>query len=200
MWPTGPSSDPVGELQTVSLQLTDAHPLHRHDERRPLVILRVDPVDLCPVGQCLRHVRQAASARGPVELQTWTVLLGLVEDHVLARRRRRQSGRHGNWRRLGCLCENTFQTMSSVVRRNIRSCNSMCWNLSLCLTCIGDTIARGSVGQLLPAAVGAVLDAAVCTFYCESNRKSGELNEIHLSEKQSVVLKHRNFFKPGNKG
>lgn len=40
------------------------------------------------------------------------------------------------------------------------------WNVALRLTCIGDTVVRGSVGQLLPAAVGAVLDAAVCTLYC----------------------------------
>lgn len=77
-----------------------SHPLHRHDERRPLVVLRVDPVDLGSVGQCLGHVRQAAGTRGPVELQTWAVLLRLIENHFLTGWRRRQCGRHGHGRRL----------------------------------------------------------------------------------------------------
>ena len=76
-----------------------AHPLHRHHERRPLVLLRVDPVDLCSVSQRFSHVGQAASKRGPVELQTRAVLFGLIEEPLLAGWGRRQRSRHGHgWR------------------------------------------------------------------------------------------------------
>ena len=79
-----------------SVMCSDANPLHCHDERRPLVVLRVDPVDLSSVGQCLRHVRQAAGTWGPVELKTLAVLFGLVENHLLTGWRRRQCGGHGH--------------------------------------------------------------------------------------------------------
>lgn len=42
----------------------------------------------------------------------------------------------------------------------------------LCLTCICQAISGGGGGQHLPAPISAVLDAAVCTFYCK-NKGSG---------------------------
>lgn len=96
------------------IMCSNAHPLHRHYQRRPLVILRVDPVDLSSMGQCLCHVRQAASTRGPVQLQTWAVLFGLIENHLLTGWRRRQCGRHSHGRRLSSLWKNGRKKMCTV--------------------------------------------------------------------------------------
>lgn len=101
-WPVFQS---ILSVQEMVLSWQDAHPLHRHYKRRPLVVLCVDPVDLGSMGQCLCHVRQAAGTWGPVELQTRAVLFGLVENHLLTGWRRRQCGRHGHGRRLSNLCK-----------------------------------------------------------------------------------------------
>lgn len=75
-------------------------PLHRHDERRPLFLLCVDPVHLSSMCQSFRHVSEVAGASSPVELQTRAVLFGFVENHVLTGLLRRNRRRYG--RRLGC--------------------------------------------------------------------------------------------------
>lgn len=43
-----------------------AHPLYSLDERRPVVFVGVDPVDVGAVGQSLSHVGKAAHAGCPV--------------------------------------------------------------------------------------------------------------------------------------
>jgi len=50
-------------------------------------------------------------------------------------------------------------------------CESMC----LYLTCIRQAVVGGGGGQHLPAPISAVLDAAVCTFYCRTKSMHHDL-------------------------
>lgn len=143
------------------------HAVHGHDKRCPLLILRVDPIDLGSVSKCLGHVRQTSSTRRPVELQTRAVLFGLVENHLLTGWRGRQRGRHG-WRLGSVWRTKGIKRWRSVSRW---SCRGAClWDFScVYFTCFCQAVTGGGGGQHLPAPISAVLDAAVCTFYCGRN-------------------------------
>lgn len=150
-----------------------AHPLHGHHEGCPLVILCIDPVDLCSMGQRFCHVWQAASKWGPVELQTRAVLFGLIEHPLLTGWRRRQCGRHGHrWRLISFWKTKVERFLSLTTEVQIPI-----WLFS---TCFRKVVISGNIGQDLSAPVRAVLDSAVCTLYCKISRSQKLAGRKHL--------------------
>lgn len=62
-----------------------------------------------------------------------------------------------------------FLNSANMAVRDVFVMTGVCERMCLCPTCICQAVIGGGVGQHLPAPISAVLDAAVCTFYCKTS-------------------------------